>query len=53
MVSNEKKETEVKVISDFNEMKKVLEEQSALFCEYLIAYNIKILDRTITRAEDF
>ncbi len=44
---------EIKEINDFDEMKSILERESELFCNYIITYNIKILDRTITRAEDF
>lgn len=53
MTFNKVEENKIRIITDFNEMKELLDHQATLYCEYLTAYNIKVLDRTITRAEDF
>ena len=46
-------DTEIKEINTFKEMKTILEQESEYFCHYLITYNVRISDRTVTRSEDF
>ncbi|MCK4265808.1 MAG: hypothetical protein KAX31_00900 [Thermoplasmata archaeon] len=46
-------EVEIKEVTDFEEMKNILENEANLFYNYLTAYNIRVFDRTITRAEDY